>query len=303
MATPTAANYWVMAAIAAAAAVWALVRFVASIRRDRTVQDTPLVRIRSAAQGYVKVYGHARAAPEGLQVAPLSSRQCVWWSFDVAERRRASNNRTEWASVERASSVTPFVLEDDDGQCLVGPINAEITATVQSTWYGAEQRPAGGPPIESVLFDSSNYRYTERLLVAGYRLSVVGELRSNSEIHREDEAVAKILHDWKQDQHALLARFDANHDGRIDATEWEAVRSAAAEEAKSQMLTTPINRVSVIGEPVNGQPFIIAPMDSEHLVQREKRRAMVYLLLGVVFVVVSGYAVRHALELAAATTR
>lgn len=300
MSAPTSTQLWIVAAASAAGALWALVRFAASIRRDRMVEDTPLVRIRSAAQGYVKVFGHARAAPAGAEVAPLSSRACVWWSYDVAERQRTNDKRAEWRSVESASSVTPFVLADDDGECLVGPVNAEITATRHDVWYGTEQRPTSGPPPTRILFGDSSYRYTEQLISVGDALSVVGELRSNSELHREDEATAAILHEWKQNQAALLERFDTNHDGRIDAGEWESVRQAAAAEAQQRLLQTPIQRVSVIGEPVNGQPFLIAPMDSAHLVRREKRRALAFLVLGVVFVALCGWAIRHATLLGAA---
>jgi hypothetical protein len=303
VATPSIGQFWAIAGGASVLACWALFRFAASVRRDRVVEDTPLVKIRSAAQGYVKVSGHARPPPEGLTAAPLSSRPCVWWSFEVAERQRDSNNRVEWCSIERASSVTPFVLADDSGECLVGPVKAEITATAREVWYGGEQRPSGPPPIERVVFESSNYRYTESLLREGDQLCVVGELRSNSEIQREDEATSSLLKKWKQDQPALLARFDHNHDGRIDASEWEEARQAAAVEAKTGLLASPISRVSVIGEPINGQPFLIAPMDSAHLVQREKRRAVFYLLFGVACVVLCGWAIEHATMLARALSR
>jgi E3 ubiquitin ligase len=298
VASPTIAHYWLLAAGSAAAACWALARFAASIRRDRVVEDTPLVKIRSAAQGYVKVYGQVRATADGPVAAPLSSRSCVWWSFDVAERQRTSNNRTEWCSVESASSVTPFVLADADSECLVGPVNAEITPTTNDVWYGSEPRPHNAPPASRVMFESSNYRYTERLLKVGDLLSVVGELRSNSEISREDDAAVALLHQWKQDQKALLARFDADHDGRLNATEWEAARQAAAAEAETNLLKSPISRVSVIGEPVNGQPFMIAPMDAEHLVRREKRRAALFLVLGIACVALCGWAIEHAIALA-----
>jgi len=36
--------------------------------------------------------------------------------------------------------------------------------------------------------------------------------------------------DWKQDQAALLARFDTDHDGVISAAEWDRARAAAREQ-------------------------------------------------------------------------
>ena len=59
----------------------------------------------------------------------------------------------------------------------------------------------------------------------------------------------------------------------------------------------------MIGEPLNGQPFLIAPMDSAHLVQREKRRATLYLLIGVAAVVLCGWAIERAATLAQTLAR
>ena len=67
-------HFWEAAAVLAAIACWALYKFAASIRRDRYLEDTPLVKIRSAAQGYVKVFGRAKPAQGDPTVSPLSLR-------------------------------------------------------------------------------------------------------------------------------------------------------------------------------------------------------------------------------------
>ena len=296
---PAIAHWWVAAVILAAGAAWALHRFVACVRRDRVVADTPLVRIRSAAQGYVKVRGWAKLAADGPTAAPLSSRPCVWWSYEVEERERNSKGGSHWHSIDKRSSVEPFVLADADGECLVGPVNAEIGATIQDVWYGEESRPAGPPPPRRWFGGLGNYRYTERLLCAGDELSVVGQLRSNSEVPSADAAAASLLHQWKQDQSTLLARFDCNHDGRIDANEWEGARRAAGAEAQASMLAVPISRVSVIGEPVNGEPFLIAALDPAHLVQREKLRAAAFFALGLACTVLCAWVIEHPAAVAA----
>jgi hypothetical protein len=302
MAGATALHYSLAAAAAALAACWALYRFVASIRRDRMVGDTPLVHIRSAAQGYVKVFGRAKPAGEQPTAAPLSLRPCVWWSFEVSERRRNSKGGTEWQSVASATSVEPFVLADADAECLVGPVNAEITPTTHDVWYGDEPRPSGPPAREGGFGSGSNYRYSERLLGVGDQLSVVGELRSHTEIDGAEAATVALLRRWKQDQAGLLARFDSNHDGHIDEREWELARQAAAAEVQATMLKTPVSRISVIGEPVHGEPFLIAAMDADHLVRREKLRAAVFFAVGLLCVVVSAWAIDHARALAAPLT-
>src|SRR5882724_701247 len=290
-------HFWEAAALLAAIACWALYKFAASIRRDRYLEDTPLVKIRSAAQGYVKVYGRAKPAQGDPTVSPFSLRPCVWWSYNVQEKQRNSKGETTWRTIDSASSITPFVLADADGECLVGPVNAEITPTSRDVWYGDSPSP-GGPPVASRGFMSGDlYRYNERLLHVGDQLSVTGELRSNSDIETSDTASAALLRQWKSDQTALLARFDRNHDGRIDAGEWDAARSAAAAESHAHTLKSDIVRTSCIGETTHGEPFLIAPMDSKRLVNREKFHAAMFLAIGVVCAGFSAWAVEHALAL------
>ncbi len=138
------------------------------------------------------------------------------------------------------------------------------------------------------------YRYTERLLGVGAAVCVMGELRSHSETGDVAAATAARLRSWKQDQRALLARFDTNHDGRLSGAEWDAARAAAARESQSETLTAPIARVSVIAQPVNGEPFLIAPLSAVALERRERLYAGLYFVVGLVSVVVCAWALRHA---------
>jgi hypothetical protein len=292
-------HYWTAAALFGAAACWALYKFSSRIRRDRLIADTPLVKIRSAAQGYVKVFGQAHIDGADSTAAPLSSRPCIWWSYNVEEKHRNAKGETSWHSIDSGSSVTPFVLADGDGECLVGPVNAEITPTSHDVWYGDEPQPSGPPTGSAGFLSGGQYRYTERLLRAGDQLSVTGELRSNSAIESGDAAAAALLHQWKSDQPALLARFDQNHDGKIDAAEWENVRRAAAAESQAHALKSAIVRTSIIGEPTHGEPFLIAPMDSSHLVNREKLFAAMFFAIGIVCAGLCAWAIEQARALAA----
>ena len=299
MSAPHPLPYPVIAAAAAALALFALFRFFVRLRRDRLVADTPAVRIRSAAQGYVKVTGRAVPAGPAPTAAPLSSRPCVWWAYEIAQEQRDSRGNAHWHTVESAASVELFALvDDDDSRCLVGPVTAEITPSTRSVWYGSGARPVGPPPDSNPLLHSGAWRYTERLLGVGERLCVMGELRSHSELGDVNAAAAK-LHEWKQDQSSLLARFDVNHDGKLDAAEWEAARLAAARESQSQTLQSAIARVSVISEPANGEPFLIAPLSADGLEKRERRFAALYFVLGLACVVLCAWAIRHASLLAA----
>jgi hypothetical protein len=285
-----------LAAGSAVVAVFALWKFFVRLGRDRVVEDTPTVRIRSAAQGYVKVAGRALAAGAAPTSAPLSGRPCVWWDFTIAEQQTDSRGNTHWRDIERATSVELFVLEDDDGaRCLVGPVTAEVTPTGKDTWYGSTSRPSGPPPESYSLVHIGEWRYTERLLDVGTHVCVMGELRSHSEVGDVNAATAQKLREWKQDQQSLLARFDTNHDGRLDAAEWEAARRAAASEAQAQTLGADIARVSVISEPRNGEPFLIAPMSTVELGERERVYAAVYFVVGLIGVCVCAWALSRVL--------
>lgn len=300
MVLPGPLQFRIAAGVFGAIALFGLHNFFARLRRDRLVADTPLVRIRSAAQGYVKVAGRAAPAAAAPTAAPLSSRPCVWWSYEVAQQERDSRGNVKWRTVDKATSVELFVLADDDAQCLVGPVTAEITPTTHDVWYGTAPRPSGPPAQSSRLFDFGGWRYTEKLIGVGDRLSVMGELRSRSEVGNLDAAVAEKLKHWKQDQRSLLARFDTNHDGRIDAAEWEAARATAASESQTQTLQSTIARTSVISQSSSGEPFLIAPLSSDDLEKREKRFAVFYFFLGLLGVILCAWAIRHADTLARA---
>ncbi|MGP8034426.1 MAG: GIDE domain-containing protein [Steroidobacteraceae bacterium] len=287
-------NPALIAAVAGAGALFCLFEFFRRLRRDRLLADTPLAHIRSAAQGYVKVAGSVQPAGPAPTAAPLSSRACVWWDFKVAEQHRDSRGRSEWRTVESATSVELFVLADDDAQCLVGPVKAEVTPSRVNTWYGNESRPMGGPPPVNTALLMGPYRYTESLLEVGTQVCVVGELRSHSETGDLAAALAAKLHEWKQDPQRLLEHFDADHDGQLNAAEWEAARSAAAKECEAQKLASDIARVSVISEPADGRPFLISPRGPVGMEKREWHMAWLYFALGLVCVWACAWALHAA---------
>jgi E3 ubiquitin ligase len=287
-------NPALIAAVAGAGSLLCLYGFFRRLRRDRLLADTPVVHIRSAAQGYVKVQGRARPAGAAPTAAPLSGRPCVWWDFKVAEEHRDSRGRAEWRTVESATSVELFVLADDDAECLVGPVKAEVTPSRVNTWYGNTSRPLGGPPPVNTALLMGPFRYTEQLLDAGAQVCVVGELRSHSETGDLAAATAARLHEWKQDQASLLKRFDADHDGHLSAAEWETARQTAARECETQKLQSSIERVSVISEPADGRPFLISPLGPERMERREQRMAWLYFALGLACVWLCAWALRQA---------
>jgi hypothetical protein len=289
-------TFWLIAGLSLLATAYALLRFFGFVRRDRFIQDTPLVRIRSAAQGYVRLEGRASSPVEQAIVSPISGRPCVWWDYQIAEKYQDSKGRTEWRTVDQAQSVTPFVLADADGQCLVGPVGADVTPTTRDIWFGDTPKPLG-PPVQAggLLALEKDYRYTERLITGGAHLSVLGEFRSQSSDTELEQQVHDLLVQWKADQAQLLQRFDRNHDGQIDGAEWDAARTAARAEIEGKMLHSATERISVVSQTRHGEPFLIAPLDEQQLVRRERRYTALSLVMSVVFVVLTAWAVHKAL--------
>lgn len=287
-------EFLLLAIAAAGGMVYAVYFFFVSLRRDRYAADTPVAHIRSAAQGYVHLEGQAGPPPEGPINAPLSGIPCVWWDYKIEQQTAVGNNRKQWTVVDRATSVAPFSLRDKDGECLVGPVGAAVSPTSHETWYGDLPRPVCLPDVRGRGWaEGRDYRYTERVICPGAHLTVLGELRSRSVVASIEQEVGKVVVGWKQDQAALLARFDRDHDGQLSAGEWEAVRAAAREQVEAS-LATQEERVSVVGQTTHGEPFLIAPLDGKELVTREKHRAALALTASVALALLMAWAAQKA---------
>jgi E3 Ubiquitin ligase len=288
-------GFLAVAVLSAAATVYAVYWLFVSLRRDRFAADTPVARIRSAAQGYVHLEGAAGAPPEGAIAAPLSGVPCVWWDYKIEYHTPVDNNRKDWRVIDRATSVEPFSLCDRDGECLVGPVGAEVTPTSHEVWYGETARP-GFLPDSGARGWSANrdYRYTERVISPGAQLTVLGELRSRSIVAETEREVGRIIVGWKQDQAGLLARFDRDRDGQLNAAEWEAARAAARQQVEAS-LSSKDARESVVGQTTHGEPFLIAALDGKRLVSREKHRAALALAASVALAFLTAWAAQKAL--------
>lgn len=274
------AGYWIAAAFFGVVALLSLAACFSRLRRNRFITDTPLVRIRSAAQGYVRVAGRAGSPPGEDLKSPLTGRPCVWWDYRIDSREETDEGKIVFRKMEQATSVTPFLLTDADGECLVGPVGAEVTATCNDRWSGMSLHPDGPPPDGFILSltGDDQYRFHERLIAPGTALSVLGELRSDTEFGAVEEKTQEILAQWKHNQPALLRRFDQDHDGQLSADEWAKARAAAHTQAEATVLHSAIERVGVVGQTTHGEPFLIAPLDEKHLVRREKRNAVLLIL-------------------------
>jgi hypothetical protein len=238
-------------------------------RLARLIDDTPRSRIRSAAQGYVELGGRARMPANCANNSPLTGRACVWWLYRI--ERSVMSNRNRWETIDRGTSTQVFLIEDETGSCLVNPQGADVRPDETTVWYGAEPWPTGGFAAgRTDLFGSRDYRYTEHRIVETELVNVIGDFRTVGGIASEDfeGEVARLLAQWKQDQPALLQRFDTNHDGVLSQAEWEVARAAARRTIAEQPPRPAAPNLNVMMHPQDKRPYLIAAGDLRKLAWR-----------------------------------
>jgi hypothetical protein len=271
-------RFWQAAlAVAAPLCFWFGFR---NLRLARLIDDTPVSRIRSAAQGYVELSGIARMAEGPPTIAPLSQLPCAWWMYRI-EERKGSGRDARWETINRAVSVAPFQLVDETGACLVGPTGADVRPGHRDCWRGSLPWPtAPGGGRRDFGLSIGDYRYTEHRLNEGEQASVIGEFRTFGGVSSADATVEvmRLLAEWKKDQGALLERFDADHDGVLSQAEWEKARAAARALIEQQAPRSAAPAASIVVKPVDGRPFLIAASNLASLARRSRIAAAILLL-------------------------
>ena len=232
----------------------------------RFLLNTPTSKIRSAAQGYVELYGVLHALDEGEVRAPLTGTPCLWWRFKIEEYERSGKQR-RWRVVESGSSEAWLRLRDATGECLVNPRGAEVRPATRQVWHGSERRPLGGSAggglglLGMLLMGEGQYRYTEERLHAGQPLYAIGDFRTQGGAEAFDLTLAQgaVVREWKSDFAGLLQRFDSNGDGQLDQREWERMRESARAEAQRRQLgrgEVPVHHQ--LRKPGESYPFILS---------------------------------------------
>ena len=251
-----------------------------SMHVARLIEDTPTSRIRSAAQGYVELAGRCRPLDGTQNLAPLTQRPCVWWSFRIqrkVESGSGKNRRQSWRTVQSGTSAQPFLLDDGTGECVVQPDGAEVLVGESTTWYGSTPWPAPPTGGNTLNFGSREYRYFEQRIYEHERLCLLGQFATHdAESGRDRPAeVAALLAEWKQDPAALKERFDHDRDGEVSLAEWERAR-AEAKRTVDERQPAPSTRTALhlLRRPDGGQLFLIAAFPEGDVAKRYRRRAL-----------------------------
>lgn len=226
-------------ALAAMSAV-SFCAWIGNYRRYREIEDLPMSKIASAAQGYVELLGHSLPIADNPVIAPCSHIPCCWYRYCIESR----DNDNKWKQYDSGESVAHFLLDDGTGQCVVSPDGAEVLYSRKNTWIEADQR------------------YTEWLLLPKATLYALGEFRTigGATFELDDNNdIANLLADWKKDEKKLLERFDTDRNGQIDLQEWERARQAARDEIEKEHAELRASGdVNLLCKPEDGRPFLLA---------------------------------------------
>jgi hypothetical protein len=253
-----------------------------SLSKCRALENTPTARIRSAAQGYAEFAGVGTLPARAVCRGPLTGLHCTWWKYKIEER--GSRRRSGWRTIDSMTSETPFLLDDGTGKCLVDPRGAEVVAHEHTVWFGNAEWPVvrvpPGDGLVGKFFDAllsgGRYRYSEWRLNEDQPVYALGEFSTSGGVSGDDTEgeTLQLLHTWKADQVKLLERFDANHDGHIDANEWEQVRVAARAEVLAKRNAKELApAVPMLSEPADGRPYLLSDSDQASLARRFRWRA------------------------------
>ena len=267
---------------------------LSGLRRVRHVEDVPTARVRSAAQGYVELVGTAHMLDGDPIVSPLSHTPCCWYRYRVEQRRGERN----WQTVQSGISDSIFVLRDATGDCIVDPEGAEVTSSHSRSWsddgvgrgaHGVHARlpslgrgadlvvNVGGKILETLGGAVGEYRYHESVILDGDPLYAIGEFRSvgpGSHGTTLRDLTGAILREWKQRPDELVARFDADGDGRVDQYEWERAREEAARQAAAEHAEDlKADHLHTLRKPRDGRFFLLSNLEEFDLLRRFRWKA------------------------------
>lgn len=186
---------------------------------NRAVSDTSLTSIRNARPGYVALRGQAQAIADHALSAPESGLACVWYHYSYKSDKHFTVHE----------SRRPFRLQDETGEVLVMPADAEVT-------YGG-----GG--------DS-----TERRINPGDWLYVLGELRPSIETP---------LSFVEPDIQFGRVKFEGDSEADRQAAERK-----AEEWFQERAQAIPLPRLPSIVLPKDGGPFLISVEDKLEISSR-----------------------------------
>ena len=235
------------------------------LQAANNIENTPISKIRSAAQGYVELSGISKPLNNEPIYAKLTRKPCAWYYYKVENlvtHHLDGERKSIWNILDQGTSQDPFILEDDTGQCAILPASAEIVPSTQIIWRGHSRIPSSPPTtfLGWLLWGSwGPYRYTETRLELGESLYVSGIFY----------AVEK-KHPYLQNNSIINRYFN-------------------------ETLAPTLNILTQTGMPTN-QHFIISTVSQARLIRKFKFKSLIFLLAFLFFIILPVYSYSSRLE-------
>ena len=246
----------------------------------RLIEDIPTSNIRSIAIGPVEVRGEA--VPIFKIFSPFGRSACAYYRYRVQEYRR-SRHSGHWVTIARGdSSQYPFFLEDGTGCALVNPLQAEmdlpwIQAFSPGLFSGIPPEAKGfldekGIAYKGWLGSSKKIRLEESYIMPRQPIYVLGyaapwkmEANSAGAERLRSIKLQKELLRLKRDKTGLM-KYDSNHDGKIDAEEWEKAKQRVLDEVKQEEILN-VRNMTVIRQSPDGGIFYVSDKSQKELIR------------------------------------
>lgn len=247
------------------------------LKEKRLIQNTPVSKVRSAAVGLIELAGVARRRKE--MNSPLSTVKCCCWNCEVQELR-SDGRKAYWHPISKLGTIDLFYLDDSTGRVLINPMGAQLHVMSYTFHLNPETRAFLEPALiqcgindKSLFGGTREIRIIERVIPEGERLFVMGQLVPMGE-HLEDRQARfnERLRAIKADP-VKMAEADINHDGAIDAEEWDAFRHKQEEEFLKEEIARqanlPAEDLMLVKAPAKG-PFVISTESEKELIDSYK---------------------------------
>lgn len=248
-------------------------------KRARVIADTPTANLSSAAQGLIEIVGTAQHWGSSPPYAEYSIDSPVWKNI------RELNSFWEYFRDVRVfavllfyvyiiwpimrfggkSSDDLFILHTTHGDAVIDPDDAEIV------------------PIHSSRDRTHSDFSLMHYIPAGQPIYVFGDLTTHTlePTQTVESLTREIILRWKRDPENLVARFDSNSDGDLDAEEWNQARTAAKELARMKLQEENPNAgvAHVISKGEGDLPMIISALPENRLLAMLYRGALANFLV------------------------
>ena len=253
-----------------------LVTAVKFHRQYRFMTATATSRVRSAAQGYVELKGLGEWLKGDLIKSPFSASRCIWYHCRT-EKKKKSGRKISWINISDEVSDELFCLVDETGTCIIDPEGAHVLEESKDIWYGSIEndcyhKPRAKNPLWSI-FQTGDYRFSERLIRPATPIYAIGEFRSHDPIPQSQTVTRltkELLREWKLKPGKYLTRFDKDSNNKIDENEWKTIEKAARNEVLDQFRQENRQQHLMSRPTISKDPFIISAVEEERLVFTRK---------------------------------